>query len=163
MSKKIAVIGAGLSGLACATELKRNDIQFTVYEASSEVGGRVKTDKIDGFLLDHGFQVFLPSYPMGSYFLNYKQLGLKRFSPGSLIFKDGHFNAMSDPLREPSRLLATISSPLATLKDKLLTVKLMLSAKINYENIKPGQTAFKFLQEFGFSDKYACAGNVCHP
>ena len=43
MASKVAVIGAGLSGLACALELKKSDVSVEVFEASDRVGGRVKT------------------------------------------------------------------------------------------------------------------------
>lgn len=38
-------------------------VSFVLLEASDGVGGRVRTDEVDGFLLDRGFQIFLTSYP----------------------------------------------------------------------------------------------------
>jgi Flavin containing amine oxidoreductase len=38
-------------------------VPFILLEASDGVGGRVRTDSVDGFLLDRGFQIFLTSYP----------------------------------------------------------------------------------------------------
>ena len=154
MSNKVAIIGAGLSGLACAVELKRNGISTTIYEASESIGGRVKTDNIDGFLLDHGFQVYLPSYELGKYFLDYDRLDLKAFSPGANIYKDGKFHSMSDPLRDPTKALPTIFSSLATIKDKALTAKLIFASKIDYEKIKTTQTALEYLSQYGFSQQY---------
>lgn len=60
--KSVLVIGAGLAGLNCAKSLHENGFQVKVIEASDRVGGRVKTDEIDGYLLDHGFQVINPAY-----------------------------------------------------------------------------------------------------
>jgi len=97
MAAKIAVVGADLSGLACAMELKKNGIIPKVFEKTDKVGGRVKTDLVDGFLLDHGFQVFLPSYDMGRYFLNYEGLDLKKFHRGARIHWSGDFHELSDP------------------------------------------------------------------
>jgi protoporphyrinogen oxidase len=39
MTQKVAIIGAGAGGLACAYDLARRGLSVTVYEAASEVGG----------------------------------------------------------------------------------------------------------------------------
>ena len=62
MSKSVVVVGAGLAGLTCAIYLQRSGLNVTVLESSDRVGGRVKTDSVNGFLFDHGFQVINPSY-----------------------------------------------------------------------------------------------------
>ena len=59
---KVAIVGAGLAGLTAAIYLERNGADVTVYEASDRIGGRVRTDVIDGFRCDHGFQVINPNY-----------------------------------------------------------------------------------------------------
>ncbi|MFM7829898.1 MAG: FAD-dependent oxidoreductase, partial [Actinomycetota bacterium] len=51
------VIGAGLAGLAAAREIRKRNRSVIVLEAQDGVGGRVRTDKVDGYLLDRGFQV----------------------------------------------------------------------------------------------------------
>jgi phytoene dehydrogenase-like protein len=53
----VVVVGAGLAGLACARRLTRAGVSTTVAEAGDGVGGRVRTDRVDGMLLDRGFQV----------------------------------------------------------------------------------------------------------
>ena len=58
----VIVIGAGLSGLRCAQILIGHGYDVTVLEASDRPGGRVKSDLIDGFICDHGFQVINPRY-----------------------------------------------------------------------------------------------------
>jgi uncharacterized protein with NAD-binding domain and iron-sulfur cluster len=62
VSKSVVVVGAGLAGLTCAIYLQRRGANVTVLESSDRVGGRVKTDSVNGFLFDHGFQVINPSY-----------------------------------------------------------------------------------------------------
>lgn len=62
MSKSVVIVGAGLAGLTCAIYLQRSGVNVTVLEASDRVGGRVKTDSVNGFLFDHGFQVINPNY-----------------------------------------------------------------------------------------------------
>lgn len=62
MNKSVVVVGAGLAGLTCAIYLQRRGASVTVLESSDRVGGRVKTDSVNGFLFDHGFQVINPNY-----------------------------------------------------------------------------------------------------
>ncbi|MBY0404041.1 MAG: NAD(P)/FAD-dependent oxidoreductase, partial [Cyanobacteria bacterium] len=76
-SEPVVIIGAGLSGLTCGHYLAKANIPFLILEASSQVGGRVKTENYEGFLLDYGFQVFLTSYPEAQKVLNYEALDLK--------------------------------------------------------------------------------------
>jgi hypothetical protein len=52
----IAVIGAGIAGLACAVELARADAKVTVFERSRGLGGRLGTRRQGNFAFDHGAQ-----------------------------------------------------------------------------------------------------------
>ena len=76
---EVVIIGAGLSGLACARVLRRAGLKVSIYEASDGVGGRVRTDEVEGFRLDRGFQVMLPSYPEARRVLHYDDLKLMPF------------------------------------------------------------------------------------
>lgn len=69
--KEAIIIGAGIAGLNAAAILSKAGIPVTVLEAQDTVGGRVQTDIVDGFLLDHGFQIFLTSYPEAKASLDY--------------------------------------------------------------------------------------------
>ncbi|MDA0347285.1 MAG: FAD-dependent oxidoreductase [Verrucomicrobia bacterium] len=53
---EIVVIGAGMSGLAAATELKRSGMQVLVLDKARGVGGRLANRRIDGAVFDHGAQ-----------------------------------------------------------------------------------------------------------
>ncbi|CAN0231849.1 unnamed protein product, partial [Phaeothamnion confervicola] len=98
---QVAVVGAGVAGLTCARALSQAGIDVRVYESSDDVGGRVRTDVVDGFLLDRGFQVFIEEYPEVRRQLDYEALNLKRFEPGALVRCDGGLHLVSDPLRRP--------------------------------------------------------------
>jgi len=58
----ILVIGAGLAGMSAAITLQESGADVAVLEAADRAGGRVATDKIDGFTLDRGFQLINANY-----------------------------------------------------------------------------------------------------
>ena len=117
----VVVVGAGLSGLAAARHLTQHGVEVTVLEGSDAVGGRVRTDLVDGYRLDRGFQLYNPSYPEGARVLDHEALDLKPFIAGARIVlsRGGHRRVarVADPRREPSwaipSLMARIGSPLA--------------------------------------------------
>jgi len=51
---KVAVIGAGISGLACAAHLLEADVDVSVYESSGHAGGKIQSEMREDFLLEHG-------------------------------------------------------------------------------------------------------------
>eukprot|EP00596_Hydrurales_sp_CCMP1899_P007189 CAMPEP_0119039900 /NCGR_PEP_ID=MMETSP1177-20130426/9650_1 /TAXON_ID=2985 /ORGANISM="Ochromonas sp, Strain CCMP1899" /LENGTH=374 /DNA_ID=CAMNT_0007004385 /DNA_START=450 /DNA_END=1571 /DNA_ORIENTATION=+ len=111
-----------MSGLACATEFMNNGFtDFLMIDSADRPGGRVRTDNVDGFLLDRGFQVFIDSYPEAKALFNddYGVLNLKSFLPGALIHYDNAFHVVSDPFRRPQDLYASIISPIGSLIDKV--------------------------------------------
>lgn len=57
------VVGAGVAGMSAARVLAEAGVYVTLLEASDGVGGRVRTDVVNGFVLDRGFQVFIEAYP----------------------------------------------------------------------------------------------------
>ncbi len=115
----VIIIGAGLAGLACARRLHQSNIAFQVLEASDAVGGRVRTDVIDGFRLDRGFQVYLPAYPEGIRVLDYEQLQLRPFRRGAIVRFGGRFHQVSDPMERPFQAAFSLINPIGSLRDKL--------------------------------------------
>jgi len=117
----VVVVGAGLSGLAAARHLTKHGVQVTVLEGSDAVGGRVRTDVVDGYRLDRGFQLYNPAYPEGARVLDHKALDLKPFIAGARIVlsRGGRRRVarVADPRREPSwavpSLMARIGSPVS--------------------------------------------------
>ena len=85
--KKVLIVGGGLAGLACAIRLHEAGGHPLIFEGSDGVGGRVRTDRVDGFLLDRGFQVFLDAYPVAGALLDKDKLDLTHLPP----FKDSKF------------------------------------------------------------------------
>ena len=105
--KKVIIVGAGLAGLSCARRLMQGDISFLVLEADQRIGGRLKTDTIEGFTLNHGFQVLQTAYPEARRVLAYDRLALEPFAPGAIIRIDERFHKIADPRRHPRDLWRT--------------------------------------------------------
>jgi phytoene dehydrogenase-like protein len=118
-SADVLIVGAGLAGLCCAKRLTDEGITFQIVEASDGIGGRVRTDEVDGFLLDRGFQVLLTAYSAAHKVLNYSRLDLKSFSPGALPWFAGRLNPMVDHGRVPGMWREAQRSEFGTLGDKL--------------------------------------------
>lgn len=115
----IVVIGAGLAGLAAAVHLHDAGRTVRVLEASDGVGGRVRTDVVDGFQLDRGFQVLLTAYPEVPQMFDVPALQLRAFEPGAMIRHNGRFHTLADPFRRPLSVLRSAVSPVLPVQDKL--------------------------------------------
>ena len=154
VQQDVIIIGAGLAGLACANRLHKNGRSALVLEATDRVGGRVRTDDVNGFKLDHGFQVLSTAYPACQELLDYDALKLRCFEPGALVRCNGQFSTLGDPWRRPLQALATATSPIGTLGDKLRIAKLRrLSRQGTLDDLyqRKDQTTLSRLQEAGFS------------
>ncbi len=108
----VVVIGAGLAGLACAGELTRAGLDVLVLEAGDAVGGRVRTDHVDGFLLDRGFQLLNPAYPAVRRLVDVPALGLQTFAAGVAVRRRDGLRVVADPRRSPRRLPASLRTGL---------------------------------------------------
>lgn len=120
----VVIVGAGLAGLCAAWEIQRKGFSVVVVEASDAVGGRVRTDIVDGFQLDRGFQVMLTAYPELQNQVDLRALDLRPFDPGALVWINGKGHVVSDPFRKPKTLLATTFAPIGTVFDKARIVAL---------------------------------------
>ena len=154
-SPSIHIIGGGISGLIAARVLEEHGLSATIIEATDRLGGRVKTDVVDGYSLDHGFQVLLTAYPAAKKYLDFDALELQEFLPGSAIFKNGKQKIIGDPLRNLSLLLPTLFSGIGTVNDKLkiLALNRRLKKK-SIQNIfaEKEQTTHAYLENIGFSE-----------
>lgn len=154
MSSPVVVVGGGVAGLACATHLVRRGVEVVVLEASDAVGGRVRTDVVDGFRLDRGFQVLLTSYPEVPQVLDLAALALHKFEPGALVRYEGRFHRVVDPWRRPFRALASVFSPIGSLADKRRVGALRGDViDVGYDDLlaRPETSAAERLAERGFT------------
>ena len=123
-SPDVLIVGGGLAGLCCARELQAKGVSFQIIEASDGIGGRVRTDTMNGFLLDRGFQALLTAYPEAKRSLDYGRLELKSFIPGALSWYAGRMNKLVDPWRTPGGWKEALGSEFCTLMDKLRIMRL---------------------------------------
>lgn len=154
--ESVFIIGAGVSGLVAAIELEKAGVKPVILERSDRIGGRLKTDDKDGYILDHGFQVLLTEYPAAKRYLDFSALDLKRFLPGAVVFKNKKAHTIGDPLRHMSFCWATAFSSIATLGDKWKVLQLANSLKsktIASIFNEAETTTLDYLQQYGFSQK----------
>ncbi len=117
MSKKVAVIGAGLTGLTTAYYLKKKGIDFQVFEKSDRVGGVIQTVKKDGFMYENGPSTGVLGHPEAAALI--EELGdaceleiADEDAKFRWIWKSGRWHAL------PSGLIGGIKTPLFSWYDK---------------------------------------------
>jgi len=154
--KKVIIVGAGVAGLVAAIELEKADNSVIILETSDRVGGRVKTDYVDGYQFDHGFQVLLTAYPELSKYLDMEALKLSYFKPGAITYANQHVFRIVDPLRQPLAIFTALFSPVGSLIDKWLIWRLSVRLKqVTIEEIfnSSSISTMDYLREFGFSNR----------
>jgi protoporphyrinogen oxidase len=155
---EILIIGGGMAGLTAATYLKQAGIQdFMIIEKEERIGGKLRTDKVDGFTLDHGFQIFLSAYPEAQAILDYDALRLKSFERGAIIFRAGKKIPFYDPAKGIPAIWDTLFNGPITIGDsfRLLGLRRVLKRKSLTEifNDQKKQTTLEFLNSYGFSQQ----------
>lgn len=151
----VVIVGAGIAGLCCARALEAGGKTVRIFEKADAPGGRVRTDPVDGFLLDRGFQVFLTAYPTLSQWLDYRSLALRPFAPGAKIYRRGRWETLSDPLRRPSETWRTLTAKTGTLADKVRVLQARAQASrgsLHDLFARPETSTAEALRTAGFSE-----------
>lgn len=153
----VAIVGAGLAGLCCAVRLEGAGLSVKLLETEDRPGGRIRTDQVDGFRLDRGFQILLTGYPELVQHFDLKALRLRAFAKGALVRHGGRFHHFSDPFRSSlGSALSIAMDPIVGLKDKLCVARLRGLVKEGEPADlfkKPEMATRRFLEEYGFSSK----------
>lgn len=150
----VVVVGAGAAGLACAADLVAGGVRVRLFEASDAVGGRMRTDRVAGFTVDRGFQVFNTSYPQVKRRLDLRALRLRPFTPGVLVHADDGFRRFVDPSRRPREGRDLLPGRLASARD--LAALGVLSARdvlapVRYLRSRPDASTLTALADAGVS------------
>ena len=154
--KDVIIVGAGLAGLACGRRLQHSEIPYLILEADDRIGGRLKTDQLDGFILNHGFQVLQTAYPEARRVLDYDGLALRSFAPGAIVRVEGRFHRIADPRRHPRDWWSTLTAPIGTAADRLRMVQLALNVRRGSTSRifeRPDMPTMEFLRSKGFSHR----------
>ena len=156
MDPKVIIIGGGITGLSAARALQQRNIPFLLLEEAPQLGGRVQSEKYDGFILDKGFQILNTAYPeFKEQQINLSALQLKSFASGAKIFKNGKVHILADPQREFRYLPNAIFSGIATWSDLwkmyLLSNRLSHAYPDDVFKIK-GISTMQYLHQQGFSE-----------
>lgn len=152
MDSPVVIVGAGLAGLTCARHLHRAGVPIRVLEKDQRVGGRLKTDVIDGFTLDHGLQVYFEAYPAGRSELDYPALDFRAYPSGALIRHGGFFHTV-----DRGNPIGTVLDQLISLRDKLLVFEFTrdtLGMTVAQIWRTPDKSAHLALRQYGFSPEF---------
>jgi phytoene dehydrogenase-like protein len=114
----VVIVGAGLAGLAAAKALTARGLGVCVLEASDAVGGRARTDRVNGLLLDRAFQLLNAAYPEVGRVLDVGALDLQPFAAGVVVAHGGRRAVLADPRRAPQHALSSLAAP-GSLREKL--------------------------------------------
>ncbi len=127
-SADVVVVGAGLAGLACARHLAAAGVDVVVVEAQDGVGGRTRSEVVDGVRVDRGFQLLNPAYPEVQALLDVDALDLRPFDAGVAVHRHGRVHAVRDPRRHPLGALQALRFPLGTVREKAALVRWLAAA-----------------------------------
>ena len=148
----VIVIGAGLAGLRCAGLLAERGLDVEVVDADDGVGGRVRTDVVDGFRLDRGFQVLFDGYPEAQRALDLEALDLRAFDQGADVWWDGRMRSIANPLRDPRAIADIARAGIGGPADLKAAAQWLREARPVATATAPDVTGDERLRQLGFSE-----------
>ena len=149
----VAIVGAGITGLTSAWYLQKAGIRYELFDAADRVGGRARTESLEGYTLDVGFQVFLETYEELAPLLDIPALGLGHFQSGAIVYDGADRIEFANPLDSLSAIFK-LTQPWGTLTDKAKIPALYLTQALGAEPFPPkGLTTADFLKAQAFSEQ----------
>jgi phytoene desaturase len=153
MTKKIAIIGGGFSGLSSATYLAKEGFEVTIFEKNSTVGGRNRKFSAEGFTFEMGPSWYWMPQVFDAYFNDFQKerknyYSLTKLNPSfSIVFKE--FEKLDIPSEEKD-LIAFFENIEKGAGERFQAF--MLDAKYKYDSsmtnliLKPGKSLFEFFE-----------------
>jgi protoporphyrinogen oxidase len=114
------VIGGGLAGLSAALTLQEAGEEVELFEASDAVGGRVRSDYLDGYILDRGFQLINSGYSEIKRLGVISEIDFRKADRTIDVVTQYGVSSIGDPRRHP---IASLRSPLGSLSEKIAFLK----------------------------------------
>lgn len=150
----VIVVGAGLAGLACARALQEAHVDVVIVEKSNRSGGRIKTDVVEGFRFDHGFQVVNPAYSEIRRFNLAGDLKMCFLPKGFEIDIDGSRRLIGDPRENVRYLKDDLSRVSGSLREKIAFLSFIVGSRQEGTLGDAMKSSGKFYQETikGFLD-----------
>ena len=149
----VIIVGAGISGLNCANKLISEGLSVLVIEKSDSVGGRIKTDLVNGFKLNRGFHVLLTAYPEVKNTFHSESLNFRKFFPGCSVWTGISMVDLVNPLRHPLKGVKQLINPVGKFKDYLILIYLWFVLQFGLQTKKRISTN-EYFNYLGFSDLF---------
>lgn len=154
---QVIVIGAGLAGLSCAVRLNQQGVRTLVLEATDRIGGRLRTDVVDGFTLDHGFQRLATASPACRELLNLPALRLRPMGRGVLVRDQQRWRSMDESWQQPGLALQHWLASVGSWSDRVRWAR--LSWQVSRGTLpelyqRPHESMLERWQRLGFSEPF---------
>ncbi len=130
--KKVAIIGAGITGLSIGFYLKKAGIPFTIFEKTNRSGGVIKSERKNGFIFERGPNAgVIAGLELADLLIELEKslpiVYADEKSKKRLILKNNHWYAL------PDGVFSAIKTPLFSFEDKLKVATEFFRKKENYE------------------------------
>ncbi|MHA8051542.1 FAD-dependent oxidoreductase [Aquirufa sp. ROCK-SH2] len=155
VTQPVIIIGAGIAGLQAAFQLEQQSIPYLLIEQSDKVGGRIQTDLLDGYLLDHGFQVLQTSYlgVQRNFYLT--ALKLRFFESGAHVWIGDQFVPFLNPLKRPFDFIKALKEGVLTISDSIKLARLWLKIQGDIKPIGAAKLDVnQYIQQLNFSKNF---------
>mgnify|MGYP001209600216 CR=1 FL=1 len=150
----VAIVGAGVAGIACARTLARNGVGVRIYESSSRVGGRLGSRLVDDIWCDLGFQVSMSNYTALESLVPRTQVTRRSFVPGAVVWDGRRHVRIVDPKASPLSALKPLMAGLVRPRDLLAVLRCRRWANKVLAGSGRDGTAAEVLSDAGFSSRF---------